>query len=979
MPDFLESFNWLPLVVVFLLFVGSGRVLLARAMRAAVFRVAHEEPVAWEALPLYLRERVTALHPTLKEAGFVPIGGLRETEGGRLTPQWTWPWLHPDTGTVVHLRLQETDWATLGQEHWVIGTRFTDGTGLLTVNSAANPEDKTAGTGWVLEGQPGAGLSELWERHVARVQAHAVATSARPVALTPETALASFAEQNRSIWEMLRADTARLKESPAGTLRLRWGWILRQVFAGPPRAFVAPAGAAPRVAPAGPSRPFPYSEEARDELDLAAFRHMEAGRQARRLSPRGRTLVALGSLAVFAAFLWGRGEWRFAAILAGVLLFHEAGHWLAMRWFGSRDTSMLFIPFFGGAAIQNDRPNVKPWQQVVILLAGPLPGLVIGFALGAWTLLHPAAPWMNQLALVFIALNAFNLLVPVLPLDGGQLVGLALFGRTPHLAVAFKAVSAVALIVGSTLLGLGPLLWIVGAAFLVRIPLEWRTAAIHRDLRREADALQLPDTGEEDWLRRIFRRLRGPKFEGPRAPLRYQEALRLVTLVRHPGARWGTALFALAGWLAPLWLPVAAILPMRWQGQWRLAQAEEQARAVGLPRPADVRRERDERARALPPEQNAGVVLAQMQPLIRERDLLKARRSERMDTGNAVLPDPDRQRLRALDEQLGAQLDEAGRRPAYAMPPKADLPSFLASLPPIGFGRDLLGGIRMAEPALSTLSAALDADDYASAARRLETIARLSSLFAASAEPSPSRNAGSLLDGALLQLEPGLARLTPSPSAATGLENLATVLPEAAWVRRTLLPVAPRDRAWEEAGAFEWSAASPRAGVDLPWSLRVITWLGEMSPFVPARRAQFVADSREIQSSLSDPARPWGWEPPAQVETIATTSQRIGTSANAWRHQREGYARLAARLGLARAALAWHHARMTTGRGLERLEDLRAPFLVALSRHPLTDEPMRLERGRNGRLQLSFPSPQNLAWQLEGNVLPSEEGEDDDE
>src|SRR5262245_26006745 len=36
-------------------------------------------------------------------------------------------------------------------------------------------------------------------------------------------------------------------------------------------------------------------------------------------------------------------------ILVPVLLFHEAGHWVAMRAFGYRNLRMFFIPFLGAA------------------------------------------------------------------------------------------------------------------------------------------------------------------------------------------------------------------------------------------------------------------------------------------------------------------------------------------------------------------------------------------------------------------------------------------------------------------------------------------------------------------------------------------------------------------------------------------------------------------------------------------------------
>src|SRR2546423_417803 len=45
------------------------------------------------------------------------------------------------------------------------------------------------------------------------------------------------------------------------------------------------------------------------------------------------------------------------AWLVGVLLFHETGHFLGMRYFGYRDVQMFFIPLFG-AAVRGEKKGV---------------------------------------------------------------------------------------------------------------------------------------------------------------------------------------------------------------------------------------------------------------------------------------------------------------------------------------------------------------------------------------------------------------------------------------------------------------------------------------------------------------------------------------------------------------------------------------------------------------------------------------------
>ena len=77
------------------------------------------------------------------------------------------------------------------------------------------------------------------------------------------------------------------------------------------------------------------------------------------------------------------------------------------------------------------------------------------------------------------------------------------------------------------------------------------------------------------------------------------------------------------------------------------------------------------------------------------------------------------------------------------------------------------------------------------------------------------------------------------------------------------------------------------------------------------------------------------------------------TPAEQWGYERDHLLALAARLELARAALAWRHAR-AAGRVPGQIEEVRAPFLEATPRHPLTGETARLDRDSDGEARLSF-------------------------
>src|SRR5262249_12332862 len=102
--------------------------------------------------------------------------------------------------------------------------------------------------------------------------------------------------------------------------------------------------------------------------------------------------VTAGGLSVGLAAslaLWGNaGNWEYAVILIGGIIIHEAGHALAMLTFGYRDIRILFIPLLGAVATGTAR-EIATWKQAVVLLAGPLPGLIAAIGFLVFRGLHP--------------------------------------------------------------------------------------------------------------------------------------------------------------------------------------------------------------------------------------------------------------------------------------------------------------------------------------------------------------------------------------------------------------------------------------------------------------------------------------------------------------------------------------------------------------------------------------------------------------
>jgi Zn-dependent protease len=116
------------------------------------------------------------------------------------------------------------------------------------------------------------------------------------------------------------------------------------------------------------------------------------------------------------------------ALFACVLL-HEFGHAFAARAFGIRTPDITLWPF-GGVARLNRIPD-KPWQELIVAIAGPLVNVVIAALLflihgtagiqQAEHLESPRVDLLAKLAWVNIILVLFNL-IPAFPMDGGRVL-----------------------------------------------------------------------------------------------------------------------------------------------------------------------------------------------------------------------------------------------------------------------------------------------------------------------------------------------------------------------------------------------------------------------------------------------------------------------------------------------------------------------------------------------------------------------------
>jgi Zn-dependent protease len=178
-----------------------------------------------------------------------------------------------------------------------------------------------------------------------------------------------------------------------------------------------------------PEKPILEKEEVKNNWGLTVF---------------SLVLFILSLLLVFSE------KFIFIAFLILVLFIHEMGHLLFMKFFKYENVRMLFIPLMG-AFVQGSKPKYSQRESLLVVFAGPLPGILFGAIA-----LYVASVIQNEsvltLGFIFIFLNTINLL-PVDPLDGGQLFKLLVHRQRDLFLMIFALVSSMLMIVVGFLVG----------------------------------------------------------------------------------------------------------------------------------------------------------------------------------------------------------------------------------------------------------------------------------------------------------------------------------------------------------------------------------------------------------------------------------------------------------------------------------------------------------------------------------------------
>jgi Zn-dependent protease len=437
-------------------------------------------------------------------------------------------------------------------------------------------------------------LAEQWGRHQREV-------AERPDFAPRDVSVDELLVESREAFKcLIKCELAAGHLVPAGEglVRLSVRTAIARMLAARRRAALWRAVHG-KPTPAGAPAPGAPHDVTAEVIEHRRREGVESGRRAGWLLKLG---LFAGSL-VFATVAFGLTfSLETGAVLIAVLLVHEGGHALAMKAFGYRNMQILFIPLFG-AVVSGKEGDVLPWQRLVVLLAGPLPGIVVGSLVLIFAApQHGTLLWDATLLTLFV--NYFNLL-PIMPLDGGQIMQLALFERFPRAQVAFSALSGLALMLWSG----GTLLFVVGLGMLLSLRSQLTRARVLASVKARL-AEREPASEPPDAVPMLYAEMRQPGLDTLNSDARYLMVKDLAQRLARRTASAGLASATVAGWLVLMVAPVGLI---------RYAPSETH-------RAADVDEWKTKIAAATTPQQEVRVRLAAVDALYADFAFAEARK-----------------------------------------------------------------------------------------------------------------------------------------------------------------------------------------------------------------------------------------------------------------------------------------------------------------------------------------------------------------
>lgn len=242
-----------------------------------------------------------------------------------------------------------------------------------------------------------------------------------------------------------------------------------------------------------------------------------------------RSLISLFVYALLFYFVFEQNIAYIAAILV-VIIIHESGHFLFMKIFNYSNVKIFIIPLLG-AFTSGKKQEVSQWQLCVIILAGPVPGIIIGSVI-YFLNRDLQNDTLKMLGNSFLFINLLNCL-PFYPLDGGRLIEALFFRQNYVIRLVFGIISIICL---SLLFFYSPIMLIVPVLIALELYNESKHQKIREYLKQEkinhhVDYNNLPD--KDYWLIRDCLLFSFPKKYIGLTPGNYQYSPAEPLLIQH--------------------------------------------------------------------------------------------------------------------------------------------------------------------------------------------------------------------------------------------------------------------------------------------------------------------------------------------------------------------------------------------------------------------------------------------------------------
>ncbi len=207
---------------------------------------------------------------------------------------------------------------------------------------------------------------------------------------------------------------------------------------------------------------------------------------------------------------------QFLVFLVLVLFIHEMGHYLFMKLFKYNHVKMMFVPLMG-AFVQGVKKIYSQRESFFVVLGGPVPGIFLGIV-GSIFAINYEMGWLLELSGIFMILNMINLL-PLDPLDGGQLFRLLVKYDHDLFLMIFSLVSSVILICAGFFADSWPLM-LFGFLMSFRVRSIQKKYLIRKEFKKRKINYKVP---YEDLSNRDYSRIKTIVLEHNPALKKYQE------------------------------------------------------------------------------------------------------------------------------------------------------------------------------------------------------------------------------------------------------------------------------------------------------------------------------------------------------------------------------------------------------------------------------------------------------------------------